>query len=61
MSLGVNSGTGINEGVFRVKFTDGTEVCFGTPGGEVTGLIHGDRKLNLVGKCNLSFIQHIIG
>jgi hypothetical protein len=61
MSLGVNSGTGINEGVFKVKFTDGTEVCFGTPGGEVTGLIHGDRKLNLVGKCNYCFIQHIIG
>lgn len=50
--MGVNSGTGTNDGVYRVRFPDHTEVCFMTPGGEVSGLAHGDRKFNFVGKCN---------
>lgn len=33
IELHMNSGTGINEGVFRVRFTDGDEIYFNTPGG----------------------------
>lgn len=51
MSLGMNSGTGTNDGIYRVRFVDGMEVCFISPGGEVSGLTAGDRKFNLVGKC----------
>jgi hypothetical protein len=51
ISVGVNSGTGTNDGVYRVRFDDEMEVCFITPGGEVSGLAHGERKFNFVGKC----------
>lgn len=61
MSLGLNSGTGTNDGIYRVKFTDGMEICFITSGGEVSGLTHGDRKFNLVGKGIFFFIKHIFG
>jgi hypothetical protein len=48
----MNSGCGTNDGIFRVRFDDGEEVCFITPGGEVSGLTYGDRKFNMVGKGN---------
>ena len=41
VSLGVNSGTGTNDGVYRVRFLDGTEICFMAPGGELAGLTYG--------------------
>jgi hypothetical protein len=47
----MNSGTGTNDGIYRIRFTDGMEICFISPGGEVSGLTAGDRKFNLVGKC----------
>lgn len=47
----MNSGTGTNDGVYRVKFDDDMEICFITPGGEVSGLTAGDRRFNIVGKC----------
>ena len=28
------------------------EICYITPGGEVSGLTYGDRKFNMVGKGN---------
>ena len=59
--MGVNSGTGTNDGIYRVRFSDNMEVCFITPGGEVSGLAHGERKFNFVGKCTIAAIQHIIG
>ena len=46
----MNSGCGINDGVYRVRFDDGEEMCFILPGGEVSGLTYGDRKFNMVGK-----------
>lgn len=49
----MNSGCGINDGIFRVKFDDGIEVCYMTPGGEVSGLVYGDRKFNMVGKGSI--------
>ena len=61
VDLGVNSGCGINDGIYRVSFDDGTDVCFITPGGEVSGLAYGDRKFNVVGKCNSFLTQLIIG
>ena len=51
----MNSGTGINDGIYKVKFRDGMEICFMTPGGEISGLTAGDRKFNLTGKCTLLF------
>lgn len=36
-------------------------ICFVSPGGEISGLTHGDRKFNLVGKCNNVMIQLTIG
>jgi hypothetical protein len=59
--VGVNSGTGTNDGIYRVRFPDHTEVCFMTPGGEVSGLAHGDRKFNFVGKCSFFSMQLTIG
>lgn len=47
----MNSGCGTNDGVYKVTFDDGDEICFMTPGGEISGLTFGERKLNLVGKC----------
>lgn len=29
----MNSGCGTNEGIFRIKFDDGMEGCYITPGG----------------------------
>lgn len=50
MNIGVNSGTGTNEGDFVIHFDNGNIIKFRTPGGEISGLTFGDRKLNLVGK-----------
>ena len=61
INLGVNSGTGFNEGIYRVKFHDGMEICFMTPGGEIGGLATGDRKFNLSGKCTYYLIQLTTG
>lgn len=33
VELHMNSGCGTNEGVFRIKFEDGMEACYITPGG----------------------------
>jgi hypothetical protein len=41
VELHMNSGCGTNEGIYRVTFDDGTEVCFMTPGGEISGLTFG--------------------
>lgn len=54
--MGVNTGTGTNDGIYKVKFADNNEVCFITAGGEVSGLAHGDRKFNIVGKCTFPSI-----
>lgn len=48
----MNSGTGTNDGIFRIYFDDGTKLCFCSPGGEVSGLTYGDRKFNSQGKGN---------
>lgn len=48
--MSLNSGTGINDGIYRVQFDDGVEICFVSPGGEVGGLTSGNRTFNLVGK-----------
>jgi hypothetical protein len=37
----LNSGVGINEGILRINFIDGTKVCFYGGGGEVTGVMYG--------------------
>ena len=47
----MNSGTGTNDGVYRITYDDGMETCFITPGGQIAGLTYGDRKFNMVGKC----------
>ena len=57
----MNSGTGYNDGIYRVTFDDGLQICFITPGGEISGLTTGDRKFNLTGKCISIFIQPITG
>lgn len=61
MDLSINSGTGVNEGVFKIQFDNGNTFYATTPPGCLTGLTYGDRKLNLVGKCNFTIIQHIFG
>jgi hypothetical protein len=61
MELHMNSGCGTNDGVFQVHFEDGVEVCFVTPGGELKGLVYGERKFNIVGKCNCFLIQPTSG
>ncbi len=50
MKLNINSGTGSNSGVYRVKYENGEEICYVCPSGEVSGLAYGDRKFNMVGK-----------
>ena len=57
----MNSGCGINDGIYRVQFEDGEEMCFILPGGEVSGLTYGDRKFNMVGKGKIILIKLIIG
>jgi hypothetical protein len=47
----MNGGSGINDGVFLVKFADGMQVCYTTPSGEISGLVYGDRRFNISGKC----------
>jgi hypothetical protein len=49
----MNSGCGTTDGVYKIEFDDGSDLCFITPGGEISGLTYGDRKFNLVGKCNV--------
>ena len=48
----MNSGSGVNEGLYKVLFEDGTEIFFTSPESEISGLSYGDRKFNLIGKCN---------
>jgi len=58
MKLNINSGTGSNSGVYRIKYNDGEEICYICPSGEVSGLAYGDRKFNMIGKgtrLSLSF------
>ncbi len=51
MKLNINSGTGYNAGVYKVRYDrDGEEVCYMSPSGEVCGLAYGDRKFNFIGK-----------
>lgn len=52
MEMQMNSGCGITDGVYRIMTDDGADFNFITPGGEISGLTFGDRKFNLVGKCN---------
>lgn len=54
VELHMNSGCGLTDGVYRIEFDDGTDICFISPGGEVSGLTYGDRKFNLVGKCKFN-------
>lgn len=61
MDLSINSGTGNNEGIFKVQFDNGNNFYFTTAAGCLTGLTYGDRKLNLVGKSTFLIIQVIIG
>ncbi len=57
MDLSINSGTGINEGVFTVQFDNGRKFHFTTPAGQLSGLTYGDRKLCLVDKSIIAIIQ----
>lgn len=41
VELHMNSGCGTNDGIYKVLFDDGTEICFMTPGGEISGLTFG--------------------
>lgn len=56
MDLSINSGTGHNEGVFNVQFDNGNTFYYTTPAGCLQGLTYGERKLNMVGKSNISYI-----
>lgn len=42
----MNSGDGINEGMYHVVFDDGGEIVFQTPPAEISGLAMGDRRFN---------------
>ena len=53
----MNSGSGVNEGLYKVLFGDGTEIFFTSPESEISGLSYGDRKFNLIGKCIFFFIK----
>lgn len=53
MDLSINSGTGINEGIFTVVFENGRKFHFTTPPGELSGLTYGERKLCMVDKSKL--------
>jgi hypothetical protein len=46
----LNSGEGVNEGVYTIEFDDGQKVLFETAPGEVSGLAVGDRKYRIKGK-----------
>lgn len=59
VELHMNSGCGTNAGIYRIMMDDGSDYNFITPGGEIAGISYGDRKFNLVGKCN-SFITQIM-
>lgn len=50
MDLSINSGTGNNEGIFKIEFENGNTFYYTTPVGCLSGLTYGDRKLNMVGK-----------
>jgi hypothetical protein len=41
MDLSINSGTGINEGIFTVKFDNGRKFHWTTAPGELSGLTYG--------------------
>ena len=41
MELSINSGTGNNEGVFKVQFDNGNVFYYTTPAGCLTGLTYG--------------------
>lgn len=46
----LNSGEGVNEGLYTIEFDDGEKVFFQTAPGEVSGLAVGDRKYRIKGK-----------
>lgn len=46
----MNSGEGINQGLYNITFDDGGVVKFQTPNGELSGLNVGDRRFNFKGK-----------
>lgn len=46
----MNSGKGTNDGIFRINFNDGSRICYCSAGGEVTGVMYGERKFNVQGK-----------
>jgi hypothetical protein len=61
MDLSINGGTGCNEGIFTVTFSNGRKFHFTTPPGELAGLTYGERKLCFVEKSNPIIIQPISG
>jgi hypothetical protein len=61
MDLSINSGTGNNEGIFKIEFDNGNTFYCTTPAGCLTGLTYGDRKLNMVGKGTSVTIQRTTG
>lgn len=61
MDLSINSGTGINEGIFTIKFENGRKFHFTTPPGELSGLTYGERKLCFVDKSKIEIIQLTFG
>lgn len=61
MDLSINSGTGNNEGVFKVAFDNGNIIYYTTPCGCLSGLTYGERKLNMVGKCkNICYFRLLL-
>ena len=56
MDISINSGTGINEGIFTIKFENGRTFHFTTPPGELSGLTYGERKLCMVDKSKYFII-----
>lgn len=54
VELGLNSASGSNAGEYRIAFnkSDPTKniVTFTSPAGELSGVVYGDRRLNLVNK-----------
>lgn len=57
----MNSGKGTNDGIFRINFNDGSRICYCSAGGEVTGVMYGDRKFNVQGKGTSIPMQLIVG
>lgn len=57
----MNSGCGTNQGIYKIIMDDGSDYNFITPGGQISGISYGDRKFNLVGKCNGLVIQIMSG